>query len=330
MMESFMCNWVTEEVSEFIDPKQYGSVKDSSTVHALVELIHLWQKALDNPGKVLRVLLLDYSRALDCVDHSPLLTKLANMGVHDCVVKWFTSFLCDRKQRTKIGDDISEWCTINAGAPQGTLFGPVGFIVHINDLRTRLPLYKYVDDSTAWEVCSPSAVDSQIQQAATEAVEWSDDNLMCVNCDKTKELLVFFGRTPPDIPSITIKGKAIESVTSTKLLGVIIRDDLAWGPHIAMIHGKASQRLYFLRLLKRAGVASIDIVRIYVSLVRSLLEYACQVWHTGLTVSDSDRLEGIQKRAMKIAFPELPYECALTRANINTLHSRREDLSRRF
>ena len=129
------------------------------------------------------------------------------------------------------------------------------------------------------------------------AIEWSDDNLMCVNCDKTKELLVFFGRTPPDIPSITIKGKAIERVTSTKLLGVIISDDLAWGPHITMIHGKASQRLYFLCLLKRAGVASIHIVRIYVSLVRSLLEYAFQVLHTGLTVSDSDRLEGIQKRA---------------------------------
>ena len=69
---------------------------------------------------------------------------------------------------------------------------------------------------------------------------------------------------------------------------------------------------------------------IYVSLVRSLLEYARQVWHTGLTVSDSARLEGIQKRAMKIAFPELPYECAFTLTNINTLHSRREDLSRRF
>ena len=165
------------------------------------------------------------------------------MGVHDCVVEWFTSFLCDRKQWTKIGDDISEWCTIKAGVPQFTLFGPVGFIVHINDLRTRLPLYKYVDDSTAWEVCSPSAVDSQIQQAATEAVEWSDDNLMCVNCDKTKELLVFFGHTPPDIPSITIKEKVIERVTFTKLLGVIISNDLAWGPHITMIHGKPSQRL---------------------------------------------------------------------------------------
>ena len=87
VMESFMYNWATGEVSESIDPKQYDSVKDSSTVHALVELIYLWQEALDNPGEVLRVLLLDYSKAFDCVDHLLLLTKLANMRVHDCVVK---------------------------------------------------------------------------------------------------------------------------------------------------------------------------------------------------------------------------------------------------
>ena len=72
---------------------------------------------------------------------------------------------------------------------QRTLFGPVCFIVHINDLQTRLPLYKYVDDSTV-RVGSiyyyPSTVDSQIEQAAMEAVDWSDDNLMCVNCNKTK------------------------------------------------------------------------------------------------------------------------------------------------
>ena len=97
-----------------------------------------------------------------------------------------------------------------------------------------------------------------------------------------------------------------------------------------MCDGNVYNLSAFLRLLKRAGVACIHIVRIYVSLVRSLLEYACQVWHTGLTVLDSDRLEGIQKRTIKIAFPELPYDCALTRANINTLHSRREDVSRHF
>ena len=141
--------------------------------------------------------MLDFSKAFDKVDHSILLQKLANTGVPDCVTRWFTAFLCERKQRTKTGDYVSDWCTINAGVPQGTLFGPVGFVIHINDLQTCLPTFKYVDDCTLWEVCSANATDSLLQHAATEAVQWSNDNLMSVNCDKTKELLVSFARSDP-------------------------------------------------------------------------------------------------------------------------------------
>ena len=105
---------------------------------------------------------------------------------------------------------------------------------------------------------------------------------------------------------------------------MIISNDLVWSPHITMIHGKSAERL---RLLKPTGVYCILIVRIYVSRVFSLLDYVCQVRHIGLTVLDSDKLEGIQKRAMTIAFPELSCECAVNRANINTI--RREELYRR-
>ena len=205
-------------------------------------------------GKVLRVLMLDFSKAFDKVDHSILLQKLANTSVPDCVTRWFTAFLCERRQRNKIGDYVSDWCTINAGVPQGTLFGPVGFVIHINDLQTCLPTFKYVDDSTLWEVCSANATDSVLQRAATEAVQWSNDNLMSVNCDKTKELLISFARSKPDIPPITINGKSVERVSTAKLLGVTFSSDLTWDAHIEDIHSKASQRLYFLRLLHRAGV----------------------------------------------------------------------------
>ena len=155
----------------------------------------------------------------------------------------------------------------------------MGFVIHINDLQTCLPTFKYVDDSTLYEVCSANATHSLLQRAATEAVQWSDDNLMSVNCDKTKELLVSFARSKPDIPPITINGKSIERVSTAKLLGVTFSSDLTWDAHIEDIHSKASQRLYFLRLLHRAGVESSHIVRIYHSLIRSLLEYACPVWH---------------------------------------------------
>ena len=276
------------------------------------------------------VLMLDFSKAFDKVDHSILLQKLANTGVPDCVTRWFTAFLCECRQHTKIGDYVSDWCTINAGVPQGTLLGPVGFVIHIIDLQTCLPTFKYVDGSTLWEVCSANATDSLLQCAATAAVQWSNDNLMSVNCDKTKELLVSFARSKLDIPPITINGKSIEHVSTAKLLGVTFSSDLTWDAHIKVIHSKASQRLYFLRLLHRAGVGSGHIVHIYQSLIRSLLEYACPVWHCALLRSLADKLEGLQRRALRIALPNCSYSEALQRTGMPTLADRRDDLSRGF
>ena len=95
----------------------------SSVVRAPVELVHRGEQALEVQSRVLLILLLD---------HSILLQKLSDKEVPDCITRWFTSCLCQRRQRTKIGDCESERCTISAG------FGPVGFIMHINDLRTCL------------------------------------------------------------------------------------------------------------------------------------------------------------------------------------------------
>ena len=87
IMESFTCQRVINYISGVLDPQQYGSRKNSSTVHALVELIHCWQQGLDEPGKILRVLFLDYSKAFDRVDHKILLKKLANTAV-----SWICAF----------------------------------------------------------------------------------------------------------------------------------------------------------------------------------------------------------------------------------------------
>lgn len=330
VMESFTCKWVKDFIANDIDPHQYGSVQNSSTVHALVELVHRWQQALDEPGNALRVLLLDYSKAFDRVDHNILLRKLANMGIPDFLIRWFTSFLCGRRQRTKIGDILSEWTSINAGVPQGTLFGPVGFIVHINDLRSVLDITKYVDDSSLWEVCDNLGISSNLQQGATEAIQWSDNNLMKANCDKTKELLVDFSRKVSDIPCVNIKGTDIERVQCAKLLGVIITSDLTWGEHVDNVHNRAAQRLYFLRLLKRAGMPADSMVKVYTAIVRSLTEYACQVWHTGLTAQQSDKLESIQKRALGIIFPDRSYRAALALSGLQTMGDRRELLCKQF
>ena len=112
------------------------------------------------------------------------------------------SFLCQRKQRVKIGSVKSKFTTINAGVPQETIFGPIGFVHHINDLRTTCDHVKYVDDCTIWESCALSCVNSSLQTAANEVAQWTTTNNMALNYDKAKQMRICFKKETPDIPPI--------------------------------------------------------------------------------------------------------------------------------
>ena len=148
---------------------------------------------------------------------------------------------------------------------------------------------------------------------------------MKINTDKTKEMIIDFSKTASNIEPILMNDSKLEQVSHTKLLGVIINDSLTWNDHVEYICCKAAKRLYFLRLLKRANISPFDIVHVFCSIIRSLLEYACEVWHPSLTLQQSHKIELIQKRALKIAFPNIPYEKNLLECKIQTLSSRCED-----
>ena len=211
-----MCTWIMDISMDQIDPQQYGSIKGTSTVHALVELVHNF---------------VDFSKAFDRVDHHILMTKCASLGLPTFITKWLTSFLCQRKQRVKIGSVKSEYTTVNAGVPQGTIFGPISFLHHINDLQTVCEHIKYVDDCTIWEASSSSGMDSSLQVAADEVGQWTASNKMALNYDKTKELRICFKKSTSDIALLTIDGRPIQQVNSTRLLGVTLPEDLKWQSH---------------------------------------------------------------------------------------------------
>ncbi len=153
---------------------------------------------LESHGNVLRIQLLDFRKAFDRVDHAILMSKISNIGVPDFLPHWVTRFLCERRQRVKIGSTTSKWSHLKTGAPQGTLLGPVAFLLHINDLQIVCPTVKYVDDSSIWEVCNRSGSNSQIQTAGNQATTWTKTNNMQLNTDKTKEMRVYFGRKELD------------------------------------------------------------------------------------------------------------------------------------
>ena len=123
---------------------------------------------------------------------------------------------------------------------------------------------------------------------------------MIINEKKAKEIVINFLKSEIDIPELEINGEKIEQVQNSKLLGVTISYDLTWGKHVKKIRTKATQRLYFLRLLKRTHVSMDKMLQIYCSLVRPTTEYACQVWHGTLTGELSDAIESVEERALEI------------------------------
>ena len=329
-LEFYARKWTNEPLTPVLDPHQFGSRANYSTVTALVHLIHSWLLELEKPGTVIRTLLIDYRKAFDRVDHTILVNKLHHLGLPDFLVAWYESFLGSRKQRVKLGDVYSDWAPVTAGVPQGTLTGPTAFLLHINDLHTVCPHIKYVDDTSIWESCNISGSNSQLQQAADQVSAWTEKTKMQLNVDKTKEMHIYFGKKPTTFSPVTFDDRQIDCVTSCKLLGVVINNKLTWDDHINYIIKKASKRLYFLRLLKRAAVNPSDIIKVFVSTVRSTLEYAAEVWQPGTAQTLKDKLEHIQKRALKIVYPSLSYSSALRVAGLETLEVRRELLCKNW
>ena len=132
------------------------------------------------------------------------------------------------------------------------------------------------------------------------------------------------------MPNILIDGKVVERVDHVKLLGITLSNDLTWKRHVDNIVKKAGKRIYRLYQLKRAGVNQADLVTIYISVVRPVVEYACPVWHTNLPIYLSDNIEIIQKRAVRAIFPGMSYVDILNHINLSTLKERRDYLCKTY
>ena len=310
-----------------LDPCQFGGIKGLSTTHALVDMLHHWHSMIHS-GESVRILFLDYSKAFDLVDHTLLIDKFHRLGVPEILTRWLSGFLRDRRQRVKLGQEVSEWLTLKGGMPQGSWLGPLCFIVFISDLQlVETLMHKYMDDTTVSEGLAHT---SKMQAAGDSIVKWSEENKTKLNTKKTKEMVISFKRTPTEVPPLTLNNTIIDRVSTFKLLGVLLTDTLSWDENTNALLAKSAPRIYYLKQLRRSGMEDVDLLVFYKAIIRPVLEYACPVWHPGLTKAQSDIIEGIQRRSLRIIYPSLSYQEALTTCNLQTLGERREEICRKL
>ena len=326
------------------DPTQYGNTKGSCTTHYLIKLTDEAFKNTDK-GKATTAFTIDYSKAFDLVDHPTLIKKLSELGVRNKLINLVLSFLSDRKHYTSVNGVKSELADITCGVPQGTLTGPWFFTVLVNGVICIEVLnFKFVDDKTLAHSYEGDAT-KFLQDVLNKEAAGTEKDKMVINESKCNVITFNFSSKNTKPQNLLLNGNQIKTVEKITLLGVTITSDLKWRENTDEICKQVSRKLFILVLLKRFGIKVEKLITIWKVLLRSKTEYAAPLWHSGLTVSESGKLESLQKSALGIILgvtyinfikhyrvkdKVVPYEEALILLKLPTLSARRETLTRKF
>ena len=229
-----------------------GFRKGYSTQYALTHLLYKWQKCLDKSG-IVGTLLMDLSKAYDCLPHDLIIAKLEAYGFDKNSLKLILSYLTNRKQRVKNGSFFSTWLDILLGVPQGSILGPILFNIFINDLFMFLKetdICNFADDNTIF-ACDNDIknVIARLKADISRVIEWYNTNSMVANPDKFQ--LMFLGQKVKTQIDITVDNVNINSVDSVKLLGVVIDNKLNFVEHIKNICKMANTKTNALLRIRK-------------------------------------------------------------------------------
>ena len=284
-----------------LSDNQSGFQPGRSTVTQLIEIYHEFCRSAE-AGKEIRVIFLDISKAFDRVWHSGLLYKLKLAGINGDLLEWFKNYLSNRYQRVVINGQHSEWGSINAGVPQGSVLGPLLFLVYINDIVSTVShcnVRLFTDDTCLFlEVNNREVTAQHITEDLSCISSWSDQWLINFSAPKTKALTISNKRNAKNNPPIIFKNEEIEEISSHVYLGLKFSKNLKWNNHIEDVAVKARKKLNAMLPLKfKLDRLSLEIM--YNSFVRPSMEYASQVWG-GTYQSDISKLEKIQIDALRV------------------------------
>ena len=240
-------------------------------------------------------------KAFDTIDHELLLKKLQNLGIRGITNDWLNSYLNDRKQFVSLNNTSSTLLQVLCGVPQGSVLGPLLFILYINDIcnvSKLLRLILFADDTNLFRSShNLEQLCSEVSQELSKLDTWFAANKLSLNVSKTN-FIVFCGKKSVKDIKITINTQEIERVYSTKFLGVTIDANLTWKEHISNIRAKLSKCLAIL--FKSSKLLDINSLRsLYCSLFLPYINYCSEV--RGTTYKNSIKCISIlQKKAIRI------------------------------
>ena len=275
-----------------------------STLTALLEATDAWSVNIDN-GLLNGVVFIDLTKAFDTIDHEIILRKMSYLGVDQATIKWFSSYLSGRTQRCSVNGKLSTARTLSCGVPQGSILGPLLFLIYINDLPNSLqnavPRMFADDTNLTLSVKTLTELKLALAPELNNLSCWLKANKLSLNVAKT-ELMIIGSRqrlsAQCDDIEIRIDDQIIERVDHTKSLGLFIDAHLSWCKHVEEICKKVSSAIGALKRV-RPFISKETAIQIYNALIIPHFDY-CSPVRNCLSGYLSEKLQKLQNRAARV------------------------------
>ena len=299
---------IYKRLMEYISSKsilnnnQYGFRKNHSTYMAILDMHEKISAAIDNNEYSIGIFI-DLAKAFDTIDHDILIAKLQHYGVRGVALSWFYSYLHDRKQYVYVNDASSCLNNVTRGIPQGSILGPLLFILYVNDIvnsSTLLNFILFADDTNLFHSGQNLAtLTHAVNGELIKVSNWFRSNKLSLNVKKTNYII--FGKKRRKLNcnvKIAIDTNIIEETQSVKFLGVLLDSGLTWKNHIDYVKSKIARGLGVMHRV-RTFLPLKTLIVLYYSLIYPYLQYCNIIWGAA-KANTIDKLYIMQKRAIKL------------------------------